>query len=143
MQGSWLGPLHPGKPIAPASVMGPIPVAPTYPVNALLPTNPIPVIESKAGGLSTLPIMTTGTIARPVGAGIAQISDGSVIVAVPTPPMVTVNVLNGLPKIVPVKREVTLAVFPIPIRSTDALVNVVAPISPEATPDISYVIGIA
>jgi hypothetical protein len=143
MQGSWLGPPHAGKPISPASVIGPIPVAPSYPVSALLPTNPIPVIESKAGGLSTLPIMTAGTVERPVGAGIAQISDGSVIVAVPTPRMVTVIALNGLPKIVPLKREVTLAVSPIPVSSTDALVNVVAPISPEATPDISYVIGIA
>ena len=62
MQGSWLGPPHPGKPIPPPSVIGPIPVVPSYPVSALLPTNPIPVIESKAGGLSTLPITTTGTV---------------------------------------------------------------------------------
>jgi hypothetical protein len=71
---------------------------------------------------------TTGTAARPEGPGSAQISDGSVMVAVPTPPMVMINELKGLPKIVPLKREVTLAVSPVPISSTEAFVKVVVPI---------------
>jgi hypothetical protein len=122
-------------------VIGPIAVVPSYPASAVLATIPNPVNESRAGGLSILPIRAKGrggNLGPMIATGTSHIAEGSKTVAVPIPEIVTVKLVNGTAK--NPLLEAMLAVSPIPIRFTVAFVNVVVPIWPEATPVISYVI---
>jgi len=124
------------KPIPPGlAVIGPIEVARLYPSTALLPIAPIPVNESSAGGASTRPRITNGKRFPPIDTGMTEerISVGSVIVAVPTPWIVTVVVM-GAAKAKP-KMLTMLFVLPVPLSVTRAFEKFVPPIVPDAVPE--------